>query len=68
MYSIIPYNLFVGGLCIYYTVNFKKFSKKFFKPRNYSSWELFKFGIIYKRFEGTIQASVFVVAYFSGKI
>ena len=44
---------------MYYTMNFKKFSKKFFKPKKYSIGEIFKYG--------TIQSAVFVSLYMLGK-
>jgi hypothetical protein len=32
LYATIPYNILVAGGCIYYTINFKKITRKFFKP------------------------------------
>ncbi len=43
---LLPYNVLVGGACIYYTINFKRISKKLFKPRKFSILELFYYGSI----------------------
>jgi len=42
---LIPYNLLMGGLTFYYTINFKKFSKKLFKPKKFGVFEILKYGI-----------------------
>jgi len=55
---VIPYNIFVGGLTVYYTLNFKKMSKKLFKPKKYTLLEIFKYG--------TFQSIFFVSSYFFG--
>lgn len=58
LYSIIPFNLLVGGMCYYYTVNFRSISKKYFKPKSFSLGQLFKYG--------TIQSVIFVTFYCTG--
>ena len=58
LYATIPYNIAVAGLCIYYTINYKKISKRLFKPKKFNSWELFKFG--------TYQSVAFLSFYFVG--
>lgn len=58
LYALIPYNLVVGGFCIYYTLNFRRFSKKLFKPKKFGILELFKYG--------TIQSAIFVTFYLLG--
>ena len=42
---LIPYNILMGGLTFYYTINFKYFSKKFFKPKKFNVIEIIKYGI-----------------------
>ena len=43
---LIPYNIVIGGLTMYYTIHFKYFSKKLFKPKTMGLAELFKYGTI----------------------
>jgi hypothetical protein len=55
---LLPYNVLVGGACIYYTLNFRRFSKKLFKPKKFGIFELFYYG--------SIQSIVFVAGYTLG--
>ena len=58
LFALVGYNIVVCGLSMYYTINFKKISKKIFKPRSYGFWDLCKFG--------TAQAIIFVSTYMVG--
>ena len=44
LYMLVPYNIVMGGLCMYYTINFRRISKKLFTPRKYGFWDLMKYG------------------------
>ena len=57
-YALIPYNILVGGACMYYTIHFKYYSNKFFKPKKFGLYELFKYG--------TIQSIIFTAFYVLG--
>eukprot|EP01016_Furgasonia_blochmanni_P049309 TRINITY_DN746_c0_g1_i15.p1 TRINITY_DN746_c0_g1~~TRINITY_DN746_c0_g1_i15.p1 ORF type:complete len:286 (-),score=80.03 TRINITY_DN746_c0_g1_i15:332-1189(-) len=58
VWALIPYNIGVAGLCYYYTINFRRLSKKLFKPRKYGFIELIKYG--------SIQAILFATTYTLG--
>ena len=49
---------FVGGLSIYLTLNFRRISRNYFKPKNFGIVELFKYG--------TVVSTVFVSTYIFG--
>jgi len=46
LYALVAYNVIVGGICFYYTLNFGKISKKLFKPKTYKFKEIVKYGTI----------------------
>ncbi|KRX10627.1 hypothetical protein PPERSA_05447 [Pseudocohnilembus persalinus] len=58
LYMAVPYNIVVAGLCMYYTMNIRKISKKYFSPKKFGFLDLLKYG--------TIQAGVFVTGYVTG--
>lgn len=58
IYGLVAYNVVVCGLSMYYTINFKKFSQKLFKPKKFGLMEIFKYG--------SIQSLVFVSTYILG--
>ncbi|EAR95806.1 transmembrane protein, putative (macronuclear) [Tetrahymena thermophila SB210] len=58
MFAFFLYNCVMCGLTMYYTMNFKHYSKKFFKPKEYTFREIVKYG--------TIQSTVFIGTYLLG--
>jgi len=57
-YAFTAYNFAMCGLTMYYTLNFKTLSKKFFKPKVYDIKTIFKYG--------TIHSTAFLSLYFLG--
>lgn len=41
---LIPYNIVMAGMTMYYTIHFKYYSKKLFKPKSFGFKEVIKYG------------------------
>ena len=55
---LVPFNLITAGFTMYYTINFKYYSKKLFKPKTFGFREVVRYG--------TIQSIVFTSFYLLG--
>lgn len=55
---LVPYNIIVAGMTMYYTIHFKYYSKKLFQPKNYGFLSLIKYG--------TLQSITFMTVYIGG--
>lgn len=43
---LVPFNILTAGCTMYYTLHFKYYSKKLFKPRSFGFKEIIKYGTV----------------------